>query len=116
MELSSRSDADILVVAEPIMDNLMEGSTRIDHAQHTRDFSTRMKAIVTPEHLKSVCRRYQAEWGVFTEREVAAIFRRPESVVIIWKQRCSQVEGEKVAEIELIEEDGAIKVGHALVF
>jgi hypothetical protein len=33
------SDEDILGVANPIMDNLMEASTVIDHERHTRDFS-----------------------------------------------------------------------------
>ena len=73
MMLSHQSDADIMAIANPIMDNLMAGSTAIDHAQHTRDFSERMKAIVTPEHLQYVCQHYQAQWGYFTERELVAI-------------------------------------------
>lgn len=51
MSLDSMSDEDILRVANPIMDNLMEASTVIDHERHIRDFSQRMKAIVTKDHL-----------------------------------------------------------------
>ena len=72
--LSHQSDADIMAIANPIMDNLMAGSTAINHAQHTRDFSERMKAIVTPEHLQYVCQHYQAQWGYFTERELVLSF------------------------------------------
>jgi len=35
MSLDSMSDEDILGVANPIMDNLMEASTVIDHERHT---------------------------------------------------------------------------------
>ena len=37
MDLENKSDAEILAIADPIMDNLMEASTRIDHAaqRHT---------------------------------------------------------------------------------
>ena len=40
MNLADKSDAEILAVANPIMDNLMAGSSEIDHAKHTRDFAT----------------------------------------------------------------------------
>lgn len=32
MELAKKSDEEILAVANPIMDNLIEGSTEINHA------------------------------------------------------------------------------------
>lgn len=49
MTLAEKSDGEILAVADPIMDNLMKGSTAIDHEKHTRDFTDRMKCIVTKE-------------------------------------------------------------------
>lgn len=116
MLLAQQSDEDILKIANPIMDNLMEGSTEIDHAKHTRDFTERMKRIVTKEHLEKVCRRYQAEWGYFSKREFVAVFRRPSSVAIVWKQWCTKHEGEFVAELVLVEQDSRYMVDHAMVF
>lgn len=104
MELAKKSDEDILAVANPIMDNLMEGSTEINHAKHTRDFTERLKAIVTPEHLMQVCKRYQVEWGYFSHREFVAVFRRPSSVAIVWRQWCTKQEGEFVAEMVLVQQ------------
>jgi hypothetical protein len=63
MTFHDKTDAEILQIIDPIMDNLMAASTVIDHARHTRDFTERVKAIVTPEHLEQVCRKYQAEKG-----------------------------------------------------
>jgi hypothetical protein len=90
MLLANQSDEDILKIANPIMNNLMEGSTEIDHAKHTRDFTNRMKRIVTKDYLEKVCQHYQAEWGYFSKREFVAIFRRPSSVAIVWKQWCTK--------------------------
>jgi hypothetical protein len=56
MTLAHKSDMEILAIADSIMDNLMEGSTEIDHEKHTRDFTDRMKCIVTKEYLEAVCR------------------------------------------------------------
>ena len=116
MKLADKSDEEILQVATPIMDNLMQGSTEISHEKHTRDFTARMKGIVSKEYLEKVCNRYQAEWGYFAEREFVAVFRRPSSVAVIWKQWCTDQPGEFVAELVLVEEDSRILVDHAMVY
>lgn len=116
MELTRQSDEEILKVANPLMDNLMAASTVIDHARHVADFTDRLKAIVTKEHLEKVCRQYQSEKGYFAGREVVAIFRRPQSIAVVWKQRFTKQPGEFVAEMVLVEKDGRYLVDHAMVF
>ena len=38
VKLESMSDVEILDIVNPIMDNLMDASTAIDHERHIRDF------------------------------------------------------------------------------
>ena len=116
MELAEKTDADILAVVGPIMDNLMAASTDIDHARHVRDFTERLKAIVTPEKLTEMCRRYQAEWGYLDRRELVAIFRREDSIAVVWKQWCTRSNDEFVAELVLVEENGRYLVDHVVFF
>jgi hypothetical protein len=116
MELATKSDEEILAVANPIMDNLMEGSSEVNHEKHTRDFTDRMKDIVGEEYLQNVCQRYQAEWGYFSRREFVAVFRRPASVAVIWKQWCTKQEGEFVAELVLVEKNSRYLVDHVMVY
>ena len=110
------SDEEILRIANPIMDNLMDASTVIDHERHIRDFSDRMKVIVTKQYLQKVCEKYQREKGYFSRRELVAVFRRPDSVAIVWKQWFTKAPGEFVAEMVLIEKDRRFLVDHAMVF
>jgi hypothetical protein len=116
MTLERMSDEEILRVANPIMDNLMDASSAIDHERHTRNFSERMKAIVTKEYLQKVCEKYQREKGYFARREPVAVFKRPGAAAIIWKQWFTGAPGEFVAEMLLIERDGKFLVDHAMVF
>ncbi len=109
------TEDEILYIANPIMDNLMEASTNIDHERHVKDFTERMKSIVTKEYLQNVCEQYQAEKGFFSEREVVAVFKRPESVAIIWKQSFTKAQGEFVAEMLLVYKQGKYLVDHAMV-
>lgn len=116
MNLAEKTDAEILKIANPLMDNLIEGSAEIEHEKHTRDFTGRMKCIVTRDYLEKICKQYQTEKGHFAKREFVALFRRPTSIAIIWKQAFTKQKGEFVAECVFVENDGRILVDHAMVF
>ena len=116
MDLLSKADEEILMVVNPIMDNLMEGSTEVDHEKHVQDFTDRLRKIVTRDSLQRICSDYQSEWGVFEDREFIALFRRSNSVAVVWKQSCSKTNDEYVAEAVFVEENGRYLVDHTMVF
>lgn len=116
MNFEKMTEKEILDIATPIMNNLMDASTRIDHESHTRDFTDRMKTIVTKKHLQKVCEHYQAEKGFFSEREPIAVCRRPDSAAIIWKQLFTKAKGEFVAEMVLVHQNGRYLCDHVMVF
>lgn len=115
MNFEDMSDNEILDLATPIMDNLMDASMRIDYETHVRDFSDRMKKVVTKAHFQKVCQQYQAEKGFFAERQPIAVFKRPDSAAIIWKQNFTKAKGEFVAEMVLVHQDGRYLYDHAMV-
>ncbi len=116
MNFELMSEKEILDIANPIMDNLMEASTNIDYEMHVRDFNKRMLKIVTRDHLNEICVKYQTEKGFFAERELVAVFRRPDSAAIVWKQYYTKAKGEYVAEMVLVYEGGRYLVDHAMIF
>ena len=110
------SEKEILDIANPIMDNLMEASTGIDHERHTRDFTDRLRRIVTRDYLQKVCAEYQAEKGFFSERKPVAVFKRPDSAAIVWKQSFTKAKGEYVAEMVLVRQKGRFLCDHVMIF
>ena len=116
MNFEEMTDQEILDIANPIMDNLMDASTEIDHERHVKDFTDRMKNIVTKEHLQKVCEQYQNGKGFFSMCESVAVFKRPETAAIIWKQWFTKAQGEFVAEMLLVYKNGKYLVDHVMVF
>ena len=116
MDLAKKSDAEILAVVTPIMDNLMDASTAIDYERHTRDFTDRLKNVLSKESLQSICEHYQSTKGFFAKREFVAAFRRPDSVAVVWQQRFTKQPGEFVAELVLVQQGGKYLVDHVMVF
>ncbi len=116
MQLSAKSDAEILAVADPIMDRLMEGSNRIDHAMHVSDFTDRLRSIVSEAGLERMCKDFQSHFGQFSHRELVAIFRRSDSVAVVWRQYATETDDEFVADLVLVERDGRYLVDHTLIY
>ena len=52
MSLAQKTEAEILAIVEPLMDNCLAGSTECDHAKLDRDFTARLRAILTRENLR----------------------------------------------------------------
>ena len=116
MDLATKSDTEILSVADPIMDNLMDASTAIDYDRHIRDFTDRLKGRLSKEQLEWICQDYQSTKGYFADREFVAAFRRPDSVAVVWRQRFSKQPGDFVAEMVLVQQSGRYLVDHVMVF
>ena len=116
VNLAQKSDAEILAVATPIMDNLMDASTAIDYDRHIRDFTDRLKSVLSRESLQSICEHYQDTKGFFDKREFVAAFRRPDSVAVVWRQWFTKQPGEFVAEMVLVQSGDKYLVDHVMVF
>lgn len=116
MNLTHKSEAEILSIANPLMDNLMDASTHVDYERHIRDFTDRLKAQLSKERLECICSEYQSTKGFFSDREFVTLFRRPDSIAIVWKQRFTKQVGEFVAEMVLVQQSGKYLVDHVMVF
>ena len=62
------TDHAVMAIANPIMDNLMDASSAIDHERNVSAFTERAKSIVTAEHFRHLCEEYQREKGDFARR------------------------------------------------
>jgi hypothetical protein len=115
MNLFDLDDSQLLKVAAPIMDNLMDASTHIDYLRHVRDFSDRAKASLDEAQFRRICEHYQRERGHFASRDVLGVLKRPKSVIVVWRQRFTKAQGEYLAELVLVEHDGRPVIERVMV-
>ena len=113
MKLSNLSTEEILNIVEPIMDNCLAGSNEGDHEKHTKHFTDRMKSIVTPEELKrQLLREPKTYW---TKRAFLCLFRRADSIGIVWKQTTSSSNDELINQAIFKEIGGKILIDHCMI-
>lgn len=91
------TDADILKIAEPMMDDIMLGVARRDYKLHSVHFSVALKSTLGQETFLSACDQREADWGLPGHRELVAVFRKNKSFSLIWKQHYTRSQGEVMA-------------------
>jgi len=113
MALITMQEKEILAIVEPLMDNCLEGSNEDDHQKHTRDFTDRMKKIVTPENLKKQLSHNPRAY--FTNREFVHLFRRDQSIGVVWKQYISHSTNEFMNQAIFVEVDQRVLIDHCII-
>ena len=113
MKLSDLGLEEILNIVEPIMDNCLDGSNEGNHKKHTRDFTDRMKSIVTPDELQRQLSSYPKVY--FTNREFLHLFRRSNTIGIVWKQFTSSNNDELINQAIFKEVEGKILIDHCMI-
>ena len=115
MDLVNQSDKEILKIANPIMDNLMEASTNNDFERHIRDFSDRIKEKYKQEEFERQCEDYRSKWGAFTDREFVGTTKHKNFINIYWQQRFSKTDDEFMAVLTLSQKNDRYIVERAFV-
>ena len=110
-----KSDVELLAIFEPMMENCLSGSSAIDDAQHVRDFTERLAAILTRENLEVQCASYRPQLGVFGWREFVCLFRRDASVAIVRRQFFTKSDDEFVNQANFVFRDGRVMIDHCLI-
>ena len=113
MNFLEMDDERVLGIVDPIMDSCLNGSNENNHAKHVRDFTERMRNIVTPENLKMQLSHEPRAF--FTNREFVHLFRRQSSIGVVWKQYISTNNDEFMNQAIFVEKDGEILIDHCMV-
>ena len=116
MYLSKQSDEEILKIAEPMRQDVIDGSNNNSWTQHTKHMP---ETIIQNEEIRKDVERQWREVDYLSalsrEAEFIAIIRKKDSVTVCWKQSSTLSDDEYLLKIRLEEIDGEIKQVSALL-
>jgi len=115
MQLFERAEEEILDIANPIWDNLIEGSNEMDYQKISKDFSKRMLEDADENNLKKQWETTDVLTSLSTRREYLGCLRRGRFVTVLWKQLSFKVQGDYLAKLVLGTENGEVKVFGATI-
>ena len=116
MNLLDKTDEEIIEIASPIWDNLVEASNNKDYGGFTKDFSAQMLFGANEVELGKQWANNKLLTSLSKKKEVFGCLRRNLYVTVLYKQTSDNVPGEFLGRLVLGVEDDEIKVFGATIY
>ena len=116
MSLIDKSDQEILMIADPIWDNLVKCSNNKDYSGFTKDFSAEMLYGANEIELGKQWSASNLLTSLSDNKEFIGCLRRNNFVTVLYKQKSKKVAGEFLGRLVLGIEEGNIKIFGATIF
>ena len=116
MNLIKKSDDEIIKIANPIWDNLVDSSNRKDYSSFTKDFSAKMLFGANEVEIGKQWSNNKLLTSLSKKRKFFGCLRRNNHVTVLYKQTSEEVPGEFLGRLVLGIEDDEVKVFGATIY
>ncbi len=86
-EVIGKTNEEIRIIAEPILDSILEGIETEDYAKYSRDFDGTMKEIISKKKFPGVNLQIQNSIGNYQSRKYLGSLIKGQMTVVLWKGR-----------------------------
>ena len=116
MKLLEKTDEEILEIANPIWDNLVQCSNNKDYSGFTKHFSAQMLYGANEVELGKQWANNKLLTSLSDKKEVLGCLRRNLHVTVLYKQTSDTIPGEFLGRLVLGVEDEEFKVFGATIY
>ena len=116
MKLLEKTDQELLKIANPIWNNLIECSNNKDYSGFTKDFSAQMLYGANEVEIGKQWTNSKLLTSLSKQKEFLGCLRRNNYVTVLYKQTSDKVPGEFLGRLVLGVEDDKVKVFGATIF
>ena len=116
MSFTSKSDEEIIEIANPIWQNLIKSSNMRDYGSFTKDFSSQMLYGANEVELGKQWASNKLICSLSGDYKAFGCLRRGLHVTVLFKQMSTTEEGEFLGRLVLGEEGESVKVFGATIF
>ena len=116
MSFTSKSDEQIIEIANPIWQNLIKSSNMKDYGGFTKDFSTQMLFGANEVELGKQWANNKIITNLNETYEPFGTLRRGDHITVLIKQTNKEVPGEFLGRLVLGVEDGEVKIFGATIY
>ena len=116
MKIVNKTDQEILKIAEPIWNNLVNCSNNKDYGGFTKDFSSQMLYGANEVELGKQWASNKLLTSLSKKNEFLGCIRRNDFVTVIFKQTSDTAPGEFMGRLVLGIEEQQVKVFGATIF
>jgi len=116
MNINDKSDEEILEIAHPIWDELIQFSNKGQYGKFIRKFSYELLLGLNEVELGKQFAHSELSRNLSEERDFLGLIRRGEHVTVLYRVRSMKKEGEWLGRMVLGYEKGEVRIFAASIF
>ena len=116
MNLLEKTNEEILKIADPLWDDLVESSNKRDYLGFIKHFSKEMLMGANEIEIGKQWTKNKMLSSLSVERELLGCLRRGEYISILYKQTSDEVPGDFLGRLVLGVDDSEVKIFGATIF
>ena len=116
MSLIDKSDEEIISLANPLWNNLINSSNKKDYSGFTKDFSAQMLYGANEVELGKQWSNNELLINLSNDKICLGCLRRNDFVTVLYKQKSTKLDGEFLGRLVLGMQGNEIKIFGATIF
>ncbi len=116
MNITERSDDEILAMAKPLWRDLVKYSNEGNYGEFARNFSSSLALAIDQVVAGHQFANSELARNLSEETDPLGIIRRGEHVTVLFRQRSTKKQGEWLGRLVLGYEDGKVRIFGASIF
>ncbi|WP_455222248.1 hypothetical protein [Kaarinaea lacus] len=110
-----RSDKKIIKLAEPMLQNLLDGSNELNYEKFSRDFSHGMKTVMPHEMFMEQSVGIRQVRGKCVSRKALGVLRKNKTALVVWSAQYEKTSDDMLIQLKLSYEDEHLVISDALI-
>lgn len=106
------NDAEVKTIAEPVLENILEGFKVNDYITYSRDFDATLKEAISEDKFYQTDKWFDNTLGPLVSKEYLGFLKQGEMTVILWKGKFEYSENDVLIKLVMSRrDDGCVVTG-----
>lgn len=103
-EIADMTDKEIIAVAEPILQNMLDTSYALDYERFIRDISETYKKAVPEDKWREKTSKFIESDGQCVARKLLGVLRKGEAALVVWSAKYDRTEDDTLIQLKIARE------------
>ena len=109
------TDEQIIVLAEPLLQNLLDGANELNYEKFTHDFSHGMKTVMPHDFFMEQTIGLQHVRGKCVSRKPLGVLRKNKTALVVWSAQYEKTDDDMLIQLKLVFENDKLVISSALI-
>jgi hypothetical protein len=109
------SDEEIIALAEPLLQNMLDGGYALNYSKFSRDFSHGMRSTIPEDLFAEQSIAVNRARGQCVSRQPLGVLRKNKTALIVWSAHFDKSNDDMLVQLKVTYDDGKLAITGATI-